>query len=358
MNSFLNYIPAPDIAPLPSPGWLFVFFIVFTLILHLLFMNLTLGGSILMIISRWRKNYGKEISKEIAKFNTFTISMTITTGVAPLLFIQVVYGQFFYSSSVILGWKWLLVLAAIAAGYYFYYLYKLAPDYKGFGWGVAATILLLYVALMLATNTSLSMQPEKWLQIYTHKISAFDVKALVPRFLHMILAAIAFTGVFLMAYSKLRKSLSSEVAEAMYDFGKNSFFGATLLQIIVGPWFFFANGHEIYSKILSNPVGIIFLIIGIAAGLLGVYFVAVKGESVMKLSVLIIIAMVSMVIVRRVVENAYFSKYFDYTKLKVSPQWDVFILFCLLLVGLLIVLFITFKKNYFELKNKKEAIDG
>lgn len=358
MNSFLNYIPRPDVAPLPSPGWLFVFFIVFTFILHLLFMNLTLGGSILMIISRWRKDHGKEISKEIAKFNTFTISMTITTGVAPLLFLQVVYGQFFYSSSVILGWKWLLVLAALSVGYYCYYLYKLADGDKGFGWGVVATIMFLYVALMLVTNTLLSMQPDKWLPIYTHKISAFDVKSLIPRFLHMILAATAFTGVFLMVYSKLRKSLSEDVAKSMYNYGKNSFLGATLLQIVVGPWFLLSNSKDVISHLMHSPTGLTFLIIGIISGFLGTYLIFTKGESAVKLSILMLISMISMVLVRRVVENAYFSKYFDYTKLKVSPQWDVFILFCLLLVGLLIVLFITFKKNYLELKNRKEAVNG
>ena len=358
MNSILNYIPSPDVAPLPSPGGLFIFFIVFTLFLHFLFMNLTLGGSILMVISRWKNNYGKEISKEIAKFNTFTISLTITTGVAPLLFVQVVYGQFFYSSSVILGWKWLLVLAALSLGYYFYYLYKLAPGDKGFGWGVAATILFLYIALMLVTNTLLSMQPEKWLAIYTHKISPFDVKTLVPRFLHMILASIAYTGVFLMVYSKLRKSYSEELKNAMYNFGKNSFFGATLLQVIVGPWFLLSHDKIVLHNLITNPAGLFFLIIGIIAAFIGVYLIFVKGESIINLSVLMVVSIVSMVIVRRVVENAYFSKFFDWTKLKVNPQWDVFALFAILLVGLLILLFITLKKNYFELKNKGEVVNG
>ncbi len=355
MSSILNYIPKPDVIPLPSPAPLFVFFIVFTFILHLLFMNLTLGGSILMIISRWKKDYGKEISKEIAKFNTFTISLTITTGVAPLLFVQVLYGQFFYSSSVILGWKWLCVLAALAIGYYFYYLYKLAPEDKGFGWGVIATILFLYIALMLVTNTLLSMQPDKWLSIYTHKRFWFDIDSLVPRYLHFILAAVAFTGVFLTVYSKLRKGYSEGLRKAMYDFGKNSFLGATLLQIVVGPWFLLSNKPEIYNGLFSSPVGITFLIIGILAGFLGAYWVFTKGESPLKLSIIMVISMVSMAIVRRVVENLYFSKYFNYSTLKVKPQWDVFGIFCVLLIGLLILLFWALKRNYYELNKQEEA---
>ncbi len=354
MSSILNYIPKPDIIPLPSPGPLFVFFIVFTFILHLLFMNLTLGGSILMLISRWKGGLGRDISKEIAKFNTFTISMTITTGVAPLLFYQVLYGQFFYSSSIILGWKWLFVLAAIAIGYYFYYLYKLAPEYKGFGWGVVATILFLYVALMFVTNTSLSMQPEKWLKIYTGKINWFDVTGLIPRYLHFILASVAYTGVFLMAYSRLRKSFSEELKEAMYNFGKNSFLAATLLQIVVGPWFLFSNYRSVVHALFSSPVGVTFLIIGIVSAYLGAYWVFTKAESALKLSILMIISMVSMVIVRRVLENAYFSRYFNYHKLNVHPQWDVFIIFCILLIALLVVLFFTFKRNYGELTTAKE----
>ncbi len=362
MYNFLKLIPAPDVSPVPSPPDLFVFFIMFTFFVHLLFMNLTLGGSILFVVSKYfsKKETTKAIAKEIGSVNTFNISLTITTGIAPLLFYQVIYGQFFYSSSVLLGWKWLFVLVAVTVAYYFYYLYKMKPGYlkdgndSGGGFVVISTVLFLYVALMLTTNTVLSMQPEKWLDIYMKKSSAFAIFTVIPRVLHFIFAAVAFTGVFLMAYPKFRKSLNKDVKEEMYEFGKKSFVYATMIQIPVGILFLFSLKSEAMGMVLGgSPVGFIFWIIGIFSALYGVSRVFSKKESVGVLSVLLLLSVASMVIVRRVVENGYWDKYFNYSSLKVAPQWDVFGLFAILFVALLALLFYTLKRNAKELSEFK-----
>ena len=48
----------------------------------------------------------------------------MTTGVAPLLFIQLLYGQLFYAATVLVGWLWLAIVPLIVVGYYAVYLYK------------------------------------------------------------------------------------------------------------------------------------------------------------------------------------------------------------------------------------------
>ncbi len=362
MDKVLNLIPSPDVSPLPSPPELFIFFIVFTFIIHILFMNLTLGGSILFVISKYfSKDKFKGIAKEIGSVNTFNISLTITTGIAPLLFYQVVYGQFFYSSSILLGWKWLFALIAIVSAYYGYYLYKMKPGYlkdgedAGGGFVVVATVLFIYVALMLTTNTVLSLEPDKWLSIYKGKSSVFSLTEIFPRLLHFIFASIAFTGVFLMVYSKLRGSLSKELKEAMYDFGKNSFVYATMIQIPVGLFFLFSLKSEAMALLLGgSKVGFYFWLIGMFTAFLGVYYVFKKRETTLLLSTLILVSIVCMSIVRRVVEDGYWSKYFDYATLKVAAQWDVFGLFAILLVALLVLLFYTLKRNVKELSEFKK----
>jgi len=45
-------IPSVDPMPLPAPAWLFHVLLVFTFFLHALFMNLTLGGTILAAVGR------------------------------------------------------------------------------------------------------------------------------------------------------------------------------------------------------------------------------------------------------------------------------------------------------------------
>ena len=363
MYNFINLIPSPDVSPIPSPPELFIFFIMFTFFVHLLFMNLTLGGSILFVIAKYfsKKEETKEIAREIGSVNTFNISLTITTGVAPLLFYQVVYGQFFYSSSILLGWKWLFVLVAIIVAYYFYYLYKMKPGYlkdgndSGGGFVVISAILFIYVALMLTTNTVLSMSPDKWLDIYLKKSSAFSITTVFPRLLHFIFAAIAFSGIFLMAYPKFRKSLKENVKKEMYEFGKKAFVYSTMIQIPVGILFLFTLKPVSMGLILGgSKIGLICWIIGMLAAFYGVSRVFSRKETVTGLSMLILISMICMVIVRRVAEYGYWSKYFDYSSLKVAPQWDVFILFALLFIALLVVLFYTLKRNVQEIgKNAK-----
>jgi hypothetical protein len=138
----LDLVPAPDAAGVPGPIWLFQALLVFTFFLHLLFMNLTLGGTLLAWISHLRAGgrsdgpYGVLAGRMMA-VNKFTISMAITTGVAPLLFIQVIYQQFFYSGTILLGWTWFGLIALVMAAYYAAYLYKFrgAPS-RGKGGGV------------------------------------------------------------------------------------------------------------------------------------------------------------------------------------------------------------------------------
>ena len=47
---------------------------------------------------------------------------SLTTGVAPLLFVQVLYGHFFYTANILLGWRWLAILGVLIVGFYAVYL--------------------------------------------------------------------------------------------------------------------------------------------------------------------------------------------------------------------------------------------
>ncbi|MGA1847309.1 hypothetical protein [Deferribacter abyssi] len=359
MNNILNYIPAPDVSPLPSHPYIFIFFLVVTLFIHFLFMNLTLGGSIMIIIAKYfakikgNNNYNK-IAEEIGWLNTFNISLTVTTGVAPLLFLQILYGQFFYTSSILLSWKWLFVLLAIIIAYYFYYLYKFKPSYikftggKGFIFIILATILFLYVALMLVTNTLVSMQPELWKKIYLGKISAFSAKTLWLRFFHFIFAAIAFSGAFYMLYAKLRKSYDKELSDTMYKLGKYTFFIPTLTQLFIGTWFLISHPVNYYVNVST----MIFLTLGITMAFIPVFLIITKKENEKIVFGFTSLSVLFMVLVRRFIEVSYFSKYFNPLYLNVRTQWSIFIIFLILFVALLVTLYYLFIKLKYEIVKK------
>jgi len=359
MNNILSIIPASSFV-LPVPYFVVVSLLVFTFFIHILFVNLTLGGSLLILVSRYAGKYAKDnnyfdIAEQLGAVNTVNISLAITTGVAPLLFVQVIYSSFFYSSSVLLSWYWLFVVFAVMIAYYAYYLFKFKPLYikylssRGSLFILIATVLFLYVALMLVTNTLLSLQPEVWKGIYTRSDSIFSAKTLLPRYLHFILASIAFTGIFLMVYSRLRKKLKTELKDKMYDFGKKAFVIPTLAQFIVGPWFLFSHDGSITQLFLGKDIiASFFLLAGIIVSIIMLFLVYFRKESILNTTILIITLIFFMTIVRRYVETAFLDKYFDPQSLVTSSQWGAFTLFGVLLILLIISI------SYMLLKVVKE----
>ena len=125
-------IPALDPAPIPGPPWLFHLLWVVTFLVHLLFVNVVLGGSVLgtaaLAIGPGR-GPGAGSPLVLREVNAWAISLAITFGIAPLLFMQVLYGRFFYTATVLVAWAWLGMLGLLMAGYYLNYVakYRLRP---------------------------------------------------------------------------------------------------------------------------------------------------------------------------------------------------------------------------------------
>lgn len=171
LQSILAAIPDPDPIPLPAPTGMFVFLLVFTFLLHLLAMNFVLGGSFMMVCSYARaRNAAPEIARHhrhlieiLAQAFPVAIAFTITLGVAPLLFVQVLYGQLFYSSSILMAWPWLAVVGLLPVGYYaaYWHAFRHAVLGQAAVWvalGVAA--IFLVIAFLFVNNFSLLQNPE------------------------------------------------------------------------------------------------------------------------------------------------------------------------------------------------------
>ena len=51
------------------------------------------------------------------------VAATVTLGVAPLLFVQELFGRVFFTSSILMAWFWLAIIALLIPAYYGVYLY-------------------------------------------------------------------------------------------------------------------------------------------------------------------------------------------------------------------------------------------
>ena len=169
-------IPQPDPLALPAPAWLLWALLLLTFFLHLIPMNLVLGGSIIGAIARVRGRRpatGRtkpQLAHIIVKAMPVLISATVTLGVAALLFLQVLYGRVFFASAVVMGWWWLSVIGLLILTYYAAYLLAMRESSLGGSrhrcspGSIAAVVGL--IALIYGNNMTLMLKPAELVARY------------------------------------------------------------------------------------------------------------------------------------------------------------------------------------------------
>ncbi len=110
-----SLVPVADPVPLPAPYWLLKTLLLVTFTLHILAMNCMLGSAIIAAVARFRRRSvdNARLAVDLGKRIPTFLAATVTIGIAPLLFVQVLYGQFFYTSTVLIAWPWLTVVALV-----------------------------------------------------------------------------------------------------------------------------------------------------------------------------------------------------------------------------------------------------
>jgi hypothetical protein len=371
-------LPDPDPAGLPAAVWLLEFLLVFTFILHVLVMNVVLGGGLVSGWATWRARRSgrrgssalearyRAMAGALAKLLPVSTAFAITTGVAPLLFVQVLYGQLFYSSSVLMAWVWFAVVPLLLVGYYGYYglSFVLGGVQRGGPGGVASPaageaegagvasapakalllaagsgLVFLVIALVFTNNMTLMLRPDRFGALYAASDAGLHANLgdswVWPRFLHVAVGSLAVTGIVIGLVGRLRKRSDPSVGRWITAFGARLFILATLVQLAVGVWFLFSLPHVVRDVVLSGGPELMLLATGIGFALLAMLVV---GRSVVLAAVPLVVTIVDMVIVRHQVRRLTLVPYFSVDSLAISAQTGVFILFALLLVaGLAVV---------------------
>lgn len=130
-----------------------------TLILHVLFMNFVVAGTgwLAWASLRGRLRFAKSVSESnklpatgpslLADWIPSMLSGAITAGVAPLLFVQILYQKEFYSANLLLSHRWMSILPVLILG--FYALYVLRTDWlaRRSGWVRTLTALIPFASV-------------------------------------------------------------------------------------------------------------------------------------------------------------------------------------------------------------------
>lgn len=340
-------IPAPDVIPVHW-AW-FKVLLITTFTVHILLMNIMLGSAIIAFISSInRQSDGSLIylQKEISQKNTFIIAFTINFGVAPLLFLQVLYGNFFYTSSILMAVYWLSVIVLLITAYYAAYIYKfkfesLAQTRK-YAAGLSA-LLLLITAFFYTNNMTLMLVPGSWPRYFTNPsgtILNLSEPTLFPRFFHFVIASIAVSGLFIAITWQRKKKSGVSHSDINITRGMKYFIYATLVQFCVGIWFLISLPRDIMLLFLGGDmVHSAVLLAGLFAGIAALVFGFIK--KVWPAAWATTICIIFMVVVRDMVRTAYLKPYFAVEKLKTIYQYSPMIMFlAALTIGTVIIIYI------------------
>ena len=343
------FIPPADTLPV-AWGW-FQFLLLLTFLLHLLAMNAMLGGLVLGVAAHLRGGeIQQRLAHRVAVVTPLLIALTVNLGVAPYLFLQVLYGQFLYTSSILMGIGWILVVPLLMIAYRGVYLYDF--QFKALGRfgaviGLICIVIFLGIAAVFSHNMLLMSLPERFGQYFDSMNGSMliaDENSYPFRYLHMVLGALAVGGLAVALMGRFRAERDPELAAYAEKHGLRVFLTVTVVNIVMGILY-----------LLSLPRGQMLLFMGrdmaatiaFAIGLLlivGLLFCGWRGRLWLTIghAVMLVGVMTGM---RSWLRTGYLQKYFTLDQLQVVPQYSPMVFFFVTLVLGLVCLGWLWKKS-------------
>lgn len=326
----VDLIPTPDAIPV-GWGW-FQALLSITFLLHVVLMNLMLGGTVIAFFNSLRGSADNLATAQYAsKKLPFSVALAVNAGVAPLLFLQVLYGHFVYTSSILMAASWLTIFVLAIFAYYGMYLFNYKFDSWGSGRNLLAggsALIMLFIGFLFTNNWTLALSPEKWSAYFASPggtLWNLDEPTLWPRYLHMVIGALAVGGLGLAAFGHARQKSGTNSAVIIAE-GMTWFKFATLVQVGIGTWWLMALPKETMKLFMGgNPV---------ATGAFGIGFLLAIVALILGFKKMVwptvwttLVTMVAMVIMREYVRYGTIREYFTPDQLQVNTQYSSLILF-------------------------------
>lgn len=205
-------------AGIPTYPIIFMSLGVLTFALHILFVQLMLGTSVITLFGAFKNQpYWRRLAAAMLEVSKVSVSVAIVIGVAPLLFVQVVYDPHWYTSNVlsaywVIAFIFILILAYWAM-YFYYFTNGKTKDKTAqpkARWSMAISLMLmLVVGFIMHSLTSQMLHPELWKEWYIQNglvdYSGSQLHAYNPwRFAFFISMAIPVTGAMLVTYRRFK----------------------------------------------------------------------------------------------------------------------------------------------------------
>lgn len=357
MNTLLYPIIAtagPSMS-VPGPYFLFTLLHWLTLTLHFVAMNFLFGGIMLMVLSKSSPYRKLLFAENLTSFPT-AMAATITLGVAPLLFLQVIYGKFFYSASIITGWNWFFIIPVVIIVYYLLYMASLKKKLSDGGrikLLIFALIGLVYISLTLTMLSDLASKPYLWSELYLSSPSGTSLNPswgqTIFRWLHAVTGALAVSGIIVQLYGVYFAKVKGN--RELINFGGKIFLIGTLKATLFAIIYLITLEPQVLKQFLASPgmhVMATAIVVNIVIAWL-VYKTSISSNPkplILTNAVLTFLGIFLMVMTRHYLRLVFLEGEFDPAMLNTSTQTGPLIMFLITFAIGLAVLF-WMLKTYF-----------
>ncbi len=186
-------------AGFPGPTALYLTLYVATLAVHAICVTYVLTGTGWVAVSAvgaaLRGGERGPVAALFADWLPFSVGAAITAGVAPLLFLQILYREAFYTSSLLLFNRWMAVVPVLVVGFYLLYAGKTqrvkswSPARRAV-LAVLAWLCFVFVAYSFTEMHLLALDREAWVPFYASEAHFYGNAAKLPRVAMWLAAAV------------------------------------------------------------------------------------------------------------------------------------------------------------------------
>ncbi len=197
----------------PWPTALYLSIFIVTMAVYTFFMNYVLAGTMLVMAAYLMPGARRRIRTEPGSAGTTrsglglivqlirdwlpaVLTLTIVTGIIPLLFLQVLYQHSFYTANLLLLGRFLLIVPVIIVVYFMLYLIK-GRVLAGNRMRLRVPVMLIalgcvaYITWTWTEGHILSLHPEVWKNHYASHLYLFRNAEIWPRLGYWITASFA-----------------------------------------------------------------------------------------------------------------------------------------------------------------------
>ncbi len=314
---------------LSAPPWILALLNVLTLTLHLAAMGALFGGLGILLGVRLPGKWSRPAVRRLVRLAPTLVAVTVTLGVAPLLFVQLVYHRQVYAAAIVSAWYWLAVVGLVIAAYFLLYARAFAdrrPAPRGALRIAIAFALLLPVSMVLSSVFTLAETPRMIANAYAAASTGWalnpDLGRWLPRWLHLLAGALALGAFYVTASAhddvELRHAartayLWTMAAAMLLGFGALAGLGEGLLPYLSSPAAWWMAGSLLLAL----------------ASLHLIYRDRILGSGI-----LLALSLAGMVEQRHLARLLALRGTLDPATMTIRPQWSVFALFLICFVAM------------------------